>query len=99
MSQFERGLEFCDNEDYVMLEGPWKFNVFLPNQVAIVKELLEEVKVFEQSTRPIRSVLQYDKEKLENEAIKLSSNLWDRKELLEKEKTSLIKMETKLEEN
>jgi hypothetical protein len=47
MSQFERGLEFCDNEDYVMLEGPWKFNVFLPNQVAIVKELLEEVEVFE----------------------------------------------------
>jgi len=47
MSQSKKGLEFCDNEDYVMLEGPHKFNVFLPNQVAIVKELLEEVEVFE----------------------------------------------------
>jgi hypothetical protein len=45
MSQFERGSEFNDNEDYIVLEGPWKFNVFLPNQVAIVKELLEEAKV------------------------------------------------------
>jgi len=45
MSQSERGLEFSDNEDYVVLEGPQKFNVFLPNQVAIVKELLEEIKV------------------------------------------------------
>jgi hypothetical protein len=28
-----------------VLKGPQKFNVFLPNQVAIVKELLEEVEV------------------------------------------------------
>jgi len=96
--QFEKGLEFCDNEDYVVLEGLQKFNVFLPNQVAIVKELLEEVEVFEQSTRPIQYVLQYDKEKLENEAIELSSNLWDQKGPLKEEKSSLIKMETKLEE-
>jgi hypothetical protein len=47
MSRSEKGLEFCDNEDYVVLEGLQKFIVFLPNQVAIVKELLEEVEVFE----------------------------------------------------
>jgi len=45
MSQSERGLEFNDNEDYIVLEGPQKFNVFLPNQVTIVKELLEGIKV------------------------------------------------------
>jgi len=44
MSQSERGLEFCDNEDCIVLEGPQKFSVFLPNQVAIVKEQLEEAR-------------------------------------------------------
>jgi hypothetical protein len=57
MSQFEGGLKFSDNEDYIVLEGPWKLSVFLPNQVAIMKELLEKVNISKQSTRPIRSTL------------------------------------------
>jgi hypothetical protein len=36
---------------------------------------------------------------LENDAIKLSSNLWDMKKQLEEEKSSLIKMEAKLAKN
>ncbi len=98
MSQFERGLEFNDNEDYIVLERLLKFSVFLPNQVAIMKELLKEAEVSKQSIRPIRCNLQYYKEKLENEAIEFSSNLWDKKGLLKEEKSSLIKMETKLAE-
>jgi hypothetical protein len=41
----------------------------------IVKELLEEIEVFEQSTRPKRSALQFEKEKLENDAIEFFLNL------------------------
>ncbi len=83
MSQFERGLEFSDSEDCITLEAPHKFSVFLPNQVVVVKKLLEEIEVFKHLTWPKRFVLQSKKEKLENEAIELSSNLWDRKKQLE----------------
>jgi len=40
MNQSEGGLELSDNEDYVVLEGLQKLNVFLSNQVAVVKEIL-----------------------------------------------------------
>jgi hypothetical protein len=42
MSQYEKGLELSDSEDCIMLEGPCKLNIFLPKQVVVVKELLEE---------------------------------------------------------
>jgi hypothetical protein len=44
MNQSEGGLELSDNEDYVVLEGLQKLNVFLSNQVAVVKEILEEAR-------------------------------------------------------
>jgi hypothetical protein len=50
MSQFERGLEFSDSEDCITLEAPHKFSVFLPNQVVVVKKLLEEIEVFKHLT-------------------------------------------------
>jgi hypothetical protein len=95
MSQFGRGLELNDNENYIVLEGPQKLIIFLPNQIAIVKELLEEVKVFEQSRKPRRSTLQFEKEKLKNEAIEVSLNLRDKNKQLEEEKSNIIKMEAK----
>jgi hypothetical protein len=49
----------------------------------VVKKLLEEIEVFKHLTWPKRFVLQSKKEKLENEAIELSSNLLDRKKQLE----------------
>jgi hypothetical protein len=57
MNQFKGGLELNDNEDYVVLEGLQKLNVFLSNQVAVVKELLEDAEVFELSIRPKRFAL------------------------------------------
>jgi hypothetical protein len=96
LSQFEGGLEFNDNEDCIMLERPRKLTVFLWNPVAVMKELLEEVKVSEQSTRPRRFTLQSKKEKLDNETIKLSSNLHNKKRQLEEEESSFIEMEAKL---
>ncbi len=62
----------------------------------IVKELLEEIEVFEQSTRPKRSALQFEKEKLENDAIEFFLNLWDMKKQLEEGKSNIIKMEENL---
>jgi len=88
-------LELNDNENYIVLEGPQKLIIFLPNQIAIVKELLEEVKVFEQSRKPRRSTLQFEKEKLKNEAIEVSLNLRDKNKQLEEEKSNIIKMEAK----
>lgn len=72
---------------------------FLSNQVAVVKELLEEEDVFELSIRPKRSALQSKKEKLENEAIELSLNLRDRKRQLEEDKSSIIKLKQNLQKN
>jgi hypothetical protein len=57
MSQFERGLELNDIEDYIMLDELRKLNVFLSNQIVVMKELVEATKIFKQSTRPKRSFL------------------------------------------
>jgi hypothetical protein len=51
------GLEFSDSEDCIMLERLQKLNFLKLKQVTIVKELLEEAKVSEQSTGRIRSIL------------------------------------------
>jgi hypothetical protein len=48
MNQSKRGLELCDNEDYIVLEGLRKLNVFLPNEVVVIKEL-EKTEIFKQS--------------------------------------------------
>jgi hypothetical protein len=61
MSQSNEDLELSDNEDCVVFEGPQKLSVFLPNQVVVVMDLLEETKVFKQSKEPKRNVLQSER--------------------------------------
>ncbi len=70
-------VSFVEDDDCFVVDKPKCLKVYLPEQLVVVKELLEFVKFEEKTFVPSKTKMQKERSKLEGQVLSLTSNLLD----------------------